>query len=80
VISISDYPIRVKDNRPFSLTIAASAKDKEENDDDKGDDASSNSASNRTSTATASRTRWGVRHNDNRRLNCGGKYESIGFG
>jgi hypothetical protein len=79
VISISDYPTRVKDNRPFSLTIAASAKEKEENGDDKGNDASSNSASNRASTATTSRTRWGIWHNDNCRLNSGGKYDAIGF-
>jgi hypothetical protein len=78
MISISDYPISVKDNR-FFLAIAAFAKDKEDNGDDNGNNASSNSASNRTSTATAPRTRWGIRYNDNRRLNSGGKNEAIGF-
>jgi hypothetical protein len=78
VISIPDYPIGVEDNRFFSAAIASPAKEKDDNGDDKGNNASSNSASNRTS-IVASRTRWGIRHNDNRRLNSGGNYEAIGF-
>jgi hypothetical protein len=79
VISIPDHPIGVKDNRFFVVSIATPAKEKEDNDGDKCNNASSNSASNRTSIAAASRTRWGIRHNDNRRLNSGGNYEAIGF-
>jgi hypothetical protein len=77
VIGIPDHPIGVKDNRFFSAAIAAPEK-KEDNGDNKGNNASSNSASNRISIA-ASGTRWGIRHNDNRRLNSGGNYEAIGL-
>jgi hypothetical protein len=80
VISIPDYSISVIDNRFFSPAIAASAKEKEDNGDDKDNNASSSSTSNRTSIDAASRTRWGIRHNDNRRLNSGGNYVAIGSG
>jgi hypothetical protein len=78
VIGIPDYPIGIKDKRFFRAALVAPVKEKENNDGDKGNDASSSSASNRTNIA-ASRTRWGIRYNDNRRLNSGGNYETIGL-
>jgi hypothetical protein len=62
------------------LTVSSGAPTKEEpNDGNKGNNASRNSASNRTNIAAASRTRWGIRHNDNRRLISDGSYVTIGL-
>ena len=77
---IANYPIRVEDSTRFFAAIAPPAKEKEGHDGNKGNDASSSSASNRTCMVATSRSRRGIWHDDNRRLDSGGKYVAIDSG
>ena len=76
-IGLPDYPIRVEDSTRFFAAVAPPVKEKEDDDGNKGNAASSSSASNRNCMVAASRSRRGIRHDDNRRLDSGGRYVVI---